>query len=81
MTRIHGSITEVWDLEGYGYVETADGDSVFFDRAGVARGHFARLVVGAEVSFERLDTEQGPRAKRLRVVRTARASFPGRLSG
>ncbi len=74
-SRLEGRITEVWDLEGYGRVETEDGASVRCDRSGVARGHFARLLVGSEVTFERLDGVGGDRAERLRVVRDPKGRF------
>lgn len=51
--------------EGHGFIEDADGNQYYFDRAGVAHPGFDKLEVGASVEFLAELAAQGRQAKRV----------------
>lgn len=64
---LHGRVVRLLPQEGYGFVETADGDELYFSRDNVVTSEFEQLGVGAEVQFIREDAAEGPQAKRVSV--------------
>lgn len=63
----HGRVTKLFPEEGYGFVETADGEEVYFHRNAVFDG-FDALEVGSEVRFTEEQGERGPQAASVRLV-------------
>jgi cold shock CspA family protein len=57
-----GRIARIFYFEGYGFIETPDGDEVYFHRNSVAGEDFDRLEVGNEVRFSAELGEKGPQA-------------------
>jgi cold shock CspA family protein len=57
-----GRVAEYYPLAGYGFIETADGRTLYFDRTSVADGGFERLDIGMEVRFEEGQGEKGAQA-------------------
>ncbi len=52
----------------FGVLETADGHDVYFHRNSVLNGDFAKLSVGARVSFVEEVGEKGPQASTVRLI-------------
>jgi cold shock CspA family protein len=65
----HGRVSRLLPDEGYGFIEAADGQELYFHRNAVLNGGFDRLTVGAEVRFTEAVGEKGPQASTVRVVR------------
>jgi cold shock CspA family protein/ribosome-associated translation inhibitor RaiA len=63
----HGRITKLFPQEGYGFLETAEGEEIYFHRNAVL-GDFAELRIGSEVRFTEEKGERGPQATSLRLV-------------
>jgi cold shock CspA family protein/ribosome-associated translation inhibitor RaiA len=57
-----GRVSQYYPLGGYGFIETPDGDEVYFDRNSVLDGGFDRLDVGTEVRFTEEAGQKGPQA-------------------
>jgi ribosomal subunit interface protein len=66
-TPPHGRVTRLFPEEGYGFLETADGQEVYFHRNAVL-DDFETLEVGSEVRFVEQAGERGPQATSLRLV-------------
>lgn len=52
----------------FGFLETPDGDEVYFHRNAVLNGGFARLKVGTRVSFAEGQGEKGRQASTVRLL-------------
>ncbi len=50
-TPPHGRIVRIFYYEGYGFIETPEGDEVYFHRNSVAGSDFEKLEVGQKVRF------------------------------
>lgn len=55
-------VTQYYPLAGYGFLTTADGHDVYFDKNSVIGGGFDRLDIGIEVRFVEEQGEKGPQA-------------------
>jgi cold shock CspA family protein len=58
----HGRIAELYPIDGYGFIASPDGRSIYFHRNSVLRGAFDRLAVGSVVRFVEEDGVKGPQA-------------------
>ena len=65
----HGRVARLYSAEGFGFIETADGREVYFDRHSVLHDGFGRLELGALVRFAEEPGEQGPQASTVELVR------------
>jgi ribosomal subunit interface protein len=59
----HGRVARLFDYEGYGFIEAADGQEIYFHKNAVTSG-FDKLEVGDEVRFvmQEGESEKGPQA-------------------
>jgi len=64
----HGRIVRTLSEEGYGFLETPDGRTLYFHRNSVLDGAFDRLEPGSEVRFVEEEGEEGPQASSIRIV-------------
>ncbi|HEU5261777.1 MAG TPA: HPF/RaiA family ribosome-associated protein [Gemmatimonadales bacterium] len=65
-------VSQYYPLGGYGFLETADGQAVYFDRNSVLDGGFDRLDVGSQVRFTEEEGEKGPQASSVVPLGTER---------
>jgi ribosomal subunit interface protein len=63
----HGRVAKLFSEQGYGFIETAEGDEVYFHKNSVLREGFGRMSVGTEVRFVDEAGEQGPQASSVTV--------------
>jgi cold shock CspA family protein len=68
----HGRVVRLLPIDGYGYVEAADGHEVYFQRSGVLKNAFDRLTVGSTVAFVEEPGEKGPQASTVRLLHPRR---------
>lgn len=64
----HGKIARIFYYEGYGFIETPDGDEVYFHRNSVAGADFEKLEVGNEVRFTGELGEKGLQASVVHLI-------------
>lgn len=64
---LHGRVVRVGN-EGYGFIETSDGQEVYFHRNSVVEGGFDRLRVGDEVRLAVVEGEKGWQASTVHPV-------------
>lgn len=64
----HGRISELFRDQGYGFIETFDGRSVYFHRNSVLNNGFDQLMQGAEVRFAEEEGLEGPQASTVETV-------------
>jgi len=69
-TPLHGKVLRLFQEEGYGFVETADGQEVYFHRNSVVEQGFGALEVGSEVRLTVAEGEsgKGPQASTVHPV-------------
>ena len=67
-TPPHGKIARMFHYEGYGFIETADGSEVYFDKNSVVDASFDKLEVGQEVRFSEEMGIKGPQASTVHVI-------------
>ena len=62
----HGRIVSLFD--DHGFIETPDGEQVYFHRNAVVAGDFDTLTVGDQLRFTEQVGEKGPQASSVRLV-------------
>jgi ribosomal subunit interface protein len=67
-----GRVSKLFPDEGYGFLETPEGDEVYFHQNSVLRHGFHKMHVGTRVRFIEEAGERGPQASTV-VVRGSRA--------
>ena len=67
-----GTVTRLLPWEGYGFIGTADGREIYFDRKSVQHGAFDRLEEGVDVRFVEEPGETGPQATTVAITRRRR---------
>ena len=68
---VHGRVVSL--LEDNGFIEDADGNQYYFDRAGVMHPSFDELEVGTPVEFLAELAAQGRQAKRVTLAKSGTA--------
>lgn len=60
-------VSRLFQDEGYGFLETADGREIYFHKNSVLDGGFERMEVGAEARFAEEQGVKGPQASTVRL--------------
>lgn len=63
-----GRVVQLFEEDGYGFIQTAGGREMFFHRRSLVGDDFDRLVVGAGVRFVEETGEKGPHASTVQIV-------------
>jgi ribosomal subunit interface protein len=66
---LHGKVVRLLPEEGYGFVETPDGQELYFHRENLANNNFEQLEEGSEVQFLEDIGSEGFQAKRVSTGR------------
>ena len=66
--RPHGRVVRLVPWEDCGFIQTPDGEELYFHRNSLLHGDFEAVRVGDEVTFATERAEKGPNAKSVRVV-------------
>jgi cold shock CspA family protein/ribosome-associated translation inhibitor RaiA len=64
----HARVSKLFPDEGYGFIETFDGQEIYFNSKSVLNDAFRRLKVGMEVRFKEEMGEKGPQASTVDLV-------------
>jgi len=72
-TKLHnsqalGRVTKLFPEDGYGFLETQDGDEVYFHQNSVLEPGFRHLEVGSAVHFAQEQGEKGPQASTVKIA-------------
>jgi ribosomal subunit interface protein len=62
---LKGKVTRLLTEEGYGFIETSDGQELYFHRENLASNNFDQLAAGSEVQFLEDIGSEGFQAKRV----------------
>ena len=58
----HGRVKKLFTYEGYGFIETPEGEEIYFHRNSVLDHAFDRMALGSSVSFVEEMGDKGPQA-------------------
>ena len=64
----HGKVVRLFPEEGHGFIETPDGQQIYFHENSVLEGAFQSMQVGMEVRFSPGNGEEGPTAASVSPV-------------
>ena len=64
----HGRISELYPMEDYGRIASADGGDIYFHRNSVLNMEFDALEIGTEVRFVEQAGDEGPQASSVWVA-------------
>jgi cold shock CspA family protein len=70
-------VARLFPKEGYGFLESEDGEDIYFHRNSVLSGVFDELEIGTEVSFTEEMGDEGPQASTVKVAGESRRSITG----
>lgn len=70
---LHGQVARIF-ADGFGFIETADGQEFYFSRENVVNPDFDKLEIGSEVQFIEEAAGDGMQAKRVSI---GKHHFPG----
>ena len=62
------TVREIFPKRGFGFLETADNQVIYFNKAAVLNGHFNRLRPGTRVQFAEEAGDKGPQASTVKIV-------------
>lgn len=65
---MRGKIVQLQAEREIGYIETRDGEKLYFNRLGLAGYPFKSFSIGDKVEFEVEEAAKGPRAVRIRMT-------------
>jgi ribosomal subunit interface protein len=63
----HGHVARLFPIAGFGFIDTQEGDELYFSRDNVTHPDFDNIKVGTEVRFLEEFAAEGLRAKRVSV--------------
>ena len=63
----HGRVVKLYSYEGYGFIETQEGEEVYFHKNSVLDQGFDRLAIGTHVRFVEEAGERGPQASTVAI--------------
>lgn len=72
--HLHGRISKLEPLAGYGFARTPDGREVYFHEASVQQGRFVDLAIGMEVDFHEEQGAKGAQASWIRPTGEGRSA-------
>jgi len=75
-TRARGRISQVFPLQGYGFIETPDGREIYFHRHAISDQDFRMADVGTPVFFREEEGDEGPQAAAVQVAHPHRRGGP-----
>jgi cold shock CspA family protein len=73
-TQARGRVTKLFPDDGYGFLETPEGEEIYFHKNSVLEPGFARLKVGNVVFFAEEQGEKGPQASTVKIAGKHRLS-------
>jgi cold shock CspA family protein/ribosome-associated translation inhibitor RaiA len=72
----HARVSKISLEDGYGFIESLEGEEIYFHEHSVLDGAFPQLTVGTEVSFVGERGDKGPQASTVRIIGKRRRAAP-----
>ena len=66
--RAVGRVTQIFPLQGYGFLETPDGREIYFHQHALSENDFRMVDVGSTVHFSEEEGDEGPQAAHVQLV-------------
>jgi cold shock CspA family protein/ribosome-associated translation inhibitor RaiA len=66
--RAMGRVTQIFPLQGYGFLETPDGREIYFHQHALSEKDFRMVDVGSTVHFSEEEGDEGPQAAHVQLV-------------
>jgi len=66
-TRARGRISQLFPLQGYGFIETPDGREIYFHRHAISDQDFRMADIGSPVFYSEEDGDEGPQASAVHL--------------
>jgi cold shock CspA family protein len=66
--RAMGRVTQIFPLQGYGFLETPDGREIYFHQHALSENDFRMVDVGSTVHFSEEEGDEGPQASHVQLV-------------
>ena len=66
--RSVGRVTQVFPLQGYGFLATPDGREIYFHQHAISEHDFRMLEIGSEVHFSEEEGDEGPQAAHVQLA-------------
>jgi cold shock CspA family protein len=63
-----GRVTQIFPLQGYGFLETPDGREIYFHQHALSENDFRMVDVGSTVHFSEEEGDEGPQASHVQLV-------------
>jgi len=79
LPRARGHVTQVFPLQGYGFIATPDGREIYFHRNALSVHDFQELDIGCDVFYGEEEGDDGPQAAFVQLAHPRRRS-PHRAS-
>jgi len=67
-TKARGRVSQLFPLQGYGFIETPDGREIYFHRHALPDAEFHAVDVGSPVFFSEEEGDAGPQASAVHLV-------------
>ncbi len=74
--RARGRISQIFPLQGYGFIETPEGREVYFHRHAISDEEFRLADVGTPVIYGEEEGDEGPQASIVHLVHPHRGHAP-----
>lgn len=74
--RGRGRIARIFPLQGYGFIETADGREIYFHRHAISDHDYQQADIGSPVFFSEEAGDQGPQAVAVQLVHPRHPASP-----
>ena len=78
--RARGRISQFFPLQGYGFIEAADGREIYFHRNAISDVEFHAADVGSHVFFSEEEGDAGPQASAVHLVHPHDHALHGRAA-
>ncbi|MFM8705687.1 MAG: cold shock domain-containing protein [Planctomycetia bacterium] len=66
--RAQGHVTQLFPLQGYGFIETSDGREIYFHRNAISEHDFQLVDIGSQVFYSEEEGDEGPQAAFVQLV-------------
>jgi cold shock CspA family protein len=66
--RAQGHVSQIFPLQGYGFIETADGREIYFHRHAMPEHDFQLVDIGSQVFYSEEEGDEGPQASFVQLV-------------
>lgn len=67
-SRAQGHVSQIFPLQGYGFIETPDGREIYFHQHALSERDFQLVDIGSQVFYSEEEGDEGPQAAFVQLV-------------